>query len=123
MESLIGIFTLTNSCHNIKCGHLKDASNALQCSAKQWLLSRYDSFTVKCWRFRSFFEFVNTCPCKILTVASIPIVCITFSENLTQFILIINPTIETFCCFPNAEVTEILLKSLVLSTGLAQRNI
>ena len=58
-----------------------------------------------------------------LTVASIPIVCKTFSENLTQFSLIINPTIEIFCCFPNAEVTEILSKRLVLSTGLAQRNI
>ena len=35
------------------------------------------------------------CPYKILTVASIPIVCITFSENLTQVLLIVNPTIET----------------------------
>ena len=93
-----------------------------QCNAKQCQAMALVTIVSQSSVGGSFFVFVNTCPCKILTVASIPIVCITFSENLTQFLLIINPTIETFCCFPNAEVTEILLKSLVLSTGLAQRN-
>ena len=104
-----------SSCHNynIKCGHLMDASNAVQCQAMALVTIVSQS--------------------KVLEV--VPNLCLLnmnscfhshrlyhFSENLTQVLLIINPTIETFCCFPNAEVTEILLKSLVLSTGLAQRN-
>ena len=67
---------------------------AMQCSAKQWLLSCHDSFTVKSVG-GSFFVFVNECLCEIWTVASIPIICITFSENLTQFLMIVNPTIES----------------------------
>ena len=120
MESLIGIFTLTPvTILNVAILWMP----AMQCSAVPSNGSCHVTIVSQSSVGGSFFTFVNTCPCKILTVASIPIVCITFSENLTQFSLIINPTIEIFCCFPNAEVTEILLKRLVLSTGLAQRNI
>ena len=55
----IGLIDLyLSSCHNIKCGHLMDASNAVQC-AKQWLLHDINSFTVKSVNVGgSFFVFV-----------------------------------------------------------------
>ena len=92
----IGLIDLyLSSCHNIKCGRLMDASNAVQYQAMA--LSVTIVSQSKVLEVPSLcLVFVNKCPCEIIwTVASIPIICITFSENLTQFSMIVNPTIKS----------------------------
>ena len=70
---------------------------AMQCSTKQWLCLVTIVSQSKVLEVPSLcLVFVNKCPCEIIwTVASIPIICITFSENLTQFSMIVNPTIKS----------------------------
>ena len=69
----------------------------MQCSTKQWLCLVTIVSQSKVLEVPSLcLVFVNKCPCEIIwTVASIPIICITFSENLTQFSMIVNPTIKS----------------------------